>query len=155
MRVERLTPAQTKRYLDKVKFNRGDDGCWEWVASLNACGYGIFGHNGRTWLAHKLMWHWLDGTVGKGLELDHICRNRACVRPSHLRPVTHRENMNMGPHYNAIKTHCKRGHPYAGENLILKVGGRACRACRKMAMDKANWKRRGGSYAKGEGPCVE
>ena len=143
MQMERLTPGQTKRYLAKISFNRTDDDYWLWQASFNACGYGIVGHNGRTWLAHKLMWHWVEGPVPKGNELDHICRNRACVRPSHLQAVTHKVNMRTS--YQSLKTHCPKGHPYAGENLVINInGGRICRTCRKVTMNAANWRRRHG-----------
>ena len=137
MQMERLTPEQLRRFLAKIDFDDGDD-CWEWKASRNACGYGILGHNGKTWLAHKLMWHYIEGPVCSGKELDHLCRNRGCVRLSHLREVTHKENMKVGA--KALKTHSPAGHPYSGENLWIDKhnGVRRCKVCMKAKQSAAH-----------------
>lgn len=77
------------------------------------------------------------GPVASGLTIDHLCRVRDCCNPEHLEPVTHRENLLRGDTVsarNVAKTHCPQGHPYSGENLILRHYpnrvGRVCRACR-------------------------
>jgi hypothetical protein len=66
-------------------------------------------------------------------DIDHLCRNRRCVNPEHLEAVTHRENMVRGDTFaarNAAKTHCSKGHPLSGENLVnQKRGDRVCRIC--------------------------
>jgi hypothetical protein len=69
--------------------------CWIWTGNLNDRGYGLVsGMKSR--LAHRAFWIEKNGPVPDGLELDHLCRNRACVRPDHLEPVTHKENMVRG-----------------------------------------------------------
>lgn len=114
----------------RMKFTMGD-GCWEWYGTLTGDGYGKLWYEGRRRNAHALVYELLVGPVPEGLELDHLCRNRKCVRPDHLEPVTHKENCNRGD-VNQCKgiTHCKRGHEFTEENTTLnKYGGRVCRTC--------------------------
>lgn len=118
---------------DKINFwrfvsRRGENECWPYLGA-NTQGYGIYGKR----RAHRVSYEMLVGPIPEGLHLDHLCRNRACVNPGHLEPVSHRENMRRGngwPGRNAKKTHCPQGHPYSEENVWLeKGGGRHCRTC--------------------------
>ena len=66
--------------------------CWEWTGSKNR-GYGkISMKDNTTILAHRAMYEMLVGPIPAHLELDHLCRNKSCVNPEHLEPVTHIEN---------------------------------------------------------------
>src|SRR3990167_5796765 len=95
-------PAQIRRPKDrfwlKVKLGpipvqRPDLGpCWVWTARCDAAGYGRF-NGGYSQLAHRNAYERLVGPIPKGLEPDHLCRNRSCVRVTHLELVTHAENM--------------------------------------------------------------
>lgn len=75
---------------------RKTEGCWEWTASKNPGGYGHFTVNGKTRNAHRAVYELLVGLVPFGLTLDHLCRNRACVNPDHLEPVTQLINTRRG-----------------------------------------------------------
>lgn len=119
-------------------------GCWIWTGPLDTHGYGQARVDGRTAIAHRVVYAALVGEVPAGLELYHLCRVRACVNPDHLEPVTHRENVLRGEGVAAIAAAtetCPQGHPYNGRNLLaFSDGKRRCRACRN-ARDAA-WKRK-------------
>ncbi|MEV4521473.1 HNH endonuclease [Micromonospora tulbaghiae] len=121
------------RLLEKTQLDRS--GCWLWTAAKNAYGYGVIGLTGqhRTVLAHRATYEMFVGPIPDGHDLDHLCRVRHCVSPAHLEPVTRRINLLRGAGEtarNAAKTHCPKGHPYSGANLIVrKSGQRYCRTC--------------------------
>lgn len=117
----------------QAKIHLGDSGCWLWIAALNRNGYGL-ARFGRVRVAHRVTYELLVGPIPGGLDLDHLCRVRNCVNPSHLEPVTRRENLRRGEHNYRDATHCQQGHPYAGDNLrISPADGGLARICRECA----------------------
>lgn len=109
-------------------------GCWVWVGAISGYGYGQFSWRGKTYRAHRLVYEAVKGPNEAGL--DHLCRNKRCVNPDHLEPVSARTNTLRGTStvaQNAAKTHCYKGHPLTCENLRVKAGRygplRVCRAC--------------------------
>lgn len=81
------------RFWDKV--NKTDD-CWLWLGARHNQGYGHFRLNGKIEKAHRVSYRFVVGDIPKGLQLDHLCKNVACVNPYHLEPVTNRENTSRG-----------------------------------------------------------
>lgn len=84
--------------------------------------------------AHRVYYEARFGPIPAGLQLDHLCRNRGCVNPDHLEPVTCRENLMRGHTVaaaNAKKTHCNAGHALAGDNLRVWKGKRYCIVCQR------------------------
>lgn len=100
--------------------------CWRWTGSFSNTGYGSFSvpstdssRSHRTTNAHRWAYQYLISSEIAELKLDHLCRNRWCVNPWHLDPVTDLVNArrgNGGKHWRD-KTHCPQGHPYSGGNL--------------------------------------
>lgn len=110
------------------------EGCWRWLGS-HSRGYSYAWRAGRMRLAHREVYELLIGPVPPGKQLDHLCRNRGCVNPNHLEPVSQRENMARGICWerNRSKTHCPHGHPYDAANTSYMKGSkrRRCLTCHR------------------------
>ena len=134
MNKERLREKLMKR-IEKT------DSCWNWLAYVTPTGYGVFTsrisgklENRR---AHRAVYELLVGKVPDGLQLDHLCRNRKCVNPEHLEPVTQKENLLRGIGFGAInskKKKCPKGHKYTKENTYVYPNNkwRNCKICRRV-----------------------
>ena len=124
--------------LAAMSEQRGE--CVVWCGWINTGGYGRLYHKGRNLYAHRVAWELANGReIPKGMMIDHLCRNRACLRPEHLRLASARmntvENSVSTPAANAAKTHCVNGHELTPENVrIVKRGTnrRYCRACERV-----------------------
>ena len=122
---------------DRERFDakwQSDGECWRWTAAIDKHGYGRFSMGGRMRLAHRMSYEGLVGPIPQGMDLDHLCRNRACVNPYHLEPVSRSVNLSRSPLMarGQNKTHCPRGHMYTPENTrITTQGARACRTCER------------------------
>lgn len=127
MQPTNLTTSDLARFWAKV--DKQQDDCWPWLGWRNHKGYGYLSIDRGKVSAHRLAWTLANGReVPEGLELDHLCRNRDCVNPDHLEPVTHREN-NL--RRTRLITHCPSGHEYTDETTLHRGDGRrACRTCR-------------------------
>lgn len=101
------------------------DGCWEYTGALTSKGYAQVACAGTMRFAHRIMYEDRKGKVPPGMELDHLCRNRACFNPDHLQAVSHTENMRRSPlvRNKTIRHRCREtgriisGKNYAGERV--------------------------------------
>lgn len=127
-----------ERFIDKICFE-ALTGCWIWTGSKtrsNEFGYGQFwdSSKGKTVLAHRFSYESIKGAIPVGLDVDHLCRNRACCNPDHLEPVCRGENMMRSPHFKDREV-CPKGHVMTPENIVKNNRGaykqyRSCRECR-------------------------
>lgn len=137
-----MTKHQLTPMIDRIlaRIQLIPTGCWEWTGA-KALGYGVIGRGRRndgTVQVHRALWEWLCGPVPSGMQLDHLCRNRACCNPNHLEVVTQRENILRGDStaaQHARKTHCIHGHLFDETNTYFdRRGRRTCRTCRRLNM---------------------
>lgn len=141
--------AQFEAYANRagtVPANRPDLGpCWTWTGCMRN-GYGLMSSSGRSTLAHTWSYEHFVAPIAPGLEPDHLCRNTSCVNPSHLEPVTHRENTLRGespPAKFARRTACSKGHEFTQENTFTRPDkSRGCRTCDRARSRAAYQKRR-------------
>lgn len=110
--------------------------CWRWTGAITKYGYGCIHMSAGLGpaRAHRVAWELFVGEIPTGMTLDHLCRNRACVNPSHLEVVTNRENILRGespPAKRARQKRCHRGHELTG---LDSRGFRFCDKCRSWAM---------------------
>lgn len=98
------------------------ESCWEWTSSINKVnGYGYFRIDGRFRLAHRVAWNFTNGPIPEGMDIDHRCANRKCVRPDHLRVVTRSQNMQHRTGVARNNTSGVRGVTWDKENNAWRV----------------------------------
>lgn len=125
------------------------DGCWQWTGKIDNRsdqGYGMLGLLRRKYRTHRVLW---EITHGRELRPDealcHSCDNPPCCNPAHLWvgdvAANNRDMSRKGRNGKTRRTHCPKGHPYDGENLVILPGGwRGCKACRNAS--SVEYKRR-------------
>jgi len=118
------------RFWNKVRLSDSEAGCWLWIGAKNREGYGLFGARGRMMSVHRLAYIWEHGPIEEGLQIDHLCRQRNCVKVDHLEVVTQEENlmrrhMHRGPRLKTqIQTPLPKGYhgdAYEGQLSIKDI----------------------------------
>ncbi len=125
-----------QRFVDSITIK--GNGCWLWKQG-KIKSYATFRFNNKYYYWHRWIYEKCNGPIPDGLEVDHLCRRRACVNPTHLEVVTARINTLRGDGPSAInarKTHCCRGHLLSVENVYLWKRSRHCRKCNLRAQLK-------------------
>ena len=133
-----MVPPMTSLTASERLWRRVDttvDDCWLWPGAKTSSGYGsISVGNRRTGLVHRVAYEDCVGPIPEGFHVDHLCRSKLCVRPSHLEAVTQAENNRrmVAVRTPKLKTECKYGHPFTGDNLAFhKEGWKICRTCQR------------------------
>lgn len=105
--------------------------CWLWTGRTDKRdGRAIIWRGKTPYAAQRAVYEQEVGPIPEGMELDHACRNPACVRPMHAEPVTREENEKRKTwRYRAKQTKCKNGHDMKLEAMVTANGGRVCRTC--------------------------
>ncbi len=117
----------------------GIEQCWLWTGTKSHDGYGAFAldANHRGYRAHRYAYEQMVAPIPAGLQLDHLCRVRACVNPWHLEPVTQLVNVRRGA--RPAQTHCVHGHEFTPANTYEYRRGvrvtRICRECNRLAVE--------------------
>lgn len=135
-----------------------DDGCWLWQGTQQQKGYGMRWDTAgkRMVYLHRVNYEHFVAPIPDGHQIDHLCKKPPCCNPAHLDAVTPQENNRRSGSRSAKQarqTHCKNGHPFAGDNLLITASGR--RACRTCNREKMRDYREGHERKYPEpGPCI-
>lgn len=120
------------RLMGRIEVDAND--CWIYPC-LNEKGYGVIGsggRGGRTLRTHRVTYEHFVAPIQPGLDIDHLCRNRACCNPEHLEPVDRSTNLMRGVR-KTNQTTCKWGHKF---DAIDNRGRRICTTCRRERQRK-------------------
>lgn len=134
------TRLRSAALVDRLMYRTAlmENGCWVWLGATNKKGYGhIRGvENGPLVAVHRAAYELAKGAIPEGLEVDHLCFERACLNPEHLEAIDHAENVRRGRHnQNHGKAECLNGHAFdAGNTSIDTKGKRVCKTCSRERM---------------------
>jgi hypothetical protein len=139
--VEYVKNAIQEKYIPEPM-----SGCFLWLGGIDKkTGYGRivvtpeFKKSIDT-TAHRLSYIAFKGPIPEGHDIDHLCRNKACVNPNHLEPVSPKENLQRGWDWrkknSPLKT-CRQGHLREGDNFFYSEAPNRkpifiCRVCRRV-----------------------
>src|ERR1017187_1380280 len=139
-----------RAHLLMKKVREDHNGCWIWQGVIRGKGHRAYGNisiDAHWYKAHRVFYTMLVGPIPAGLSVCHKCDVMACLNPAHLFLGTNADNTRDSyekgrhrAHYQKSITHCPKGHPYIGRNLIIEKHGdyecRRCRICKNEASDR-------------------
>lgn len=135
LKIKEIPIFSHEKLLSKIVINK-ENNCWEWGGTINTGGYGIFNIKEKGYRTHRLTYSLFIGNADVNLLIDHICRNRSCCNPEHLRLVTHKENVTENSEsvasINKNRINCKNGHEFNDK--------RRCKTCLKERSAKRRLK---------------
>ncbi len=146
-----MNVLEQERFMAKIEID-SQSGCWNWMGFVDSKGYGHYRIDNKPGSAHRAALTIFKGvsfrcTNRKLAQVDHLCRNRSCVNPDHLKIVTAQQNLLRSEitiaGINARKTHCPKGHEYSEENTMVDGGSRLCRECCRIRCLKYSRRNRG------------
>lgn len=132
-----------------------EDGCWVSRYSTASHGYSQIGWQTSTSrhvvLGHRASWVHVHGQVPIGMTLDHLCRQRRCVNPDHLRLMSNFENARRNNGADFPMGQCANGHPNTDMVSVPKRSkngqprmGLSCASCARIHAARGNWRTRHG-----------
>lgn len=130
------------RLLRQIKLDP-EARCWVWLGGRRNS-YGAIKVKGKSKLAHRVSYETFVGPIPPGLTIDHLCRQRLCINPKHLEPVTMAENHRRGAQValRVPKTHCINGHAYTPDNIYLdRKGVNRCMECARKSRLRSYYKK--------------
>lgn len=145
-------PARLEAQL-RARIPEQRDGCWPWPGNKTRGGYGVIrtglpnGPGDRQYV-HRASYEMFVGPIPNGMQIDHLCRNRACFNPAHLDVVNNRTNFLRGNHPSAVgrrNRRCRNDlHDMTGDNVMIikRDGSRRCKACYQECQRRRQQKQR-------------
>ncbi len=143
-----MKPNSIEKILARLEPH--ENGCLIWPGSKTRGGYGRVRYKLKGAYVHRMTYEHFVSPIPDGFELHHTCKNPACANHEHLQLVTQLEHVYLGDTLgarHASKTHCPQGHPYEGDNLIVRQTkgrpeGRTRRYCRACKNNRSREKAR-------------
>lgn len=147
-----IPPRVAERAYTSVE--KRDDGCWISTYSVASHGYSQIGWQNRgarhVVLGHRAAWVHANGQVPLGMTLDHICKERRCVNPNHLRMLPNFENARRTNGMDWGIGACANGHSAEHLRQIAsrksksgkKRAGLGCSLCYQLYTARSNWRTR-------------
>jgi hypothetical protein len=120
-----------------AKTVRAENGCLLWTGAISTSGYGrVNRREPGSWFVHRIVHEHLHGPLAPGFQVDHLCRNRLCVEPTHLEAVPQAENIRRSecPSAQFGRGRCQRGHDVTDPAVVYVSpdGRRFCATCARL-----------------------